>query len=200
MHGMASLVVALHHTQYFTICPYIMATQAALTERTRAQAVLDKQLPALQRKVKVMGKRANIPALVMYQDSSHGAWHVTKHCPIDATFPSPSQLVSTHNLHVAGVLLTWTQLTADETPYAVKRTSSSTRKETEIARKYGASVRALAMRTAMRANVPLLVAHQDSVHGIWAAAKHCPDGMVFPDLKARARIYNHTVHALLTRF
>lgn len=186
--------------QYFTSYLCIMATHAALNERARAQKVLAKRLPVLQRKVEVMGKRANTPALVLYQDSSHGAWHVTKHCPIDATFPSLSQLVSTHNLHAAGVLLTWTQITADKTPYAVNRTSSSTGEETRLAWKYGASLTASAMQTAMRANVPLLVAHQDSVHGIWAAAKHCPAGRVFPELNARVCIYNHTVYVLLTRF
>lgn len=47
----------------------------------------------MQRKSKKLGTKANIRTLTLYEDPTHGFWHIAKYCPKGKTFPDVGKLV-----------------------------------------------------------------------------------------------------------
>ncbi|PMB63376.1 hypothetical protein BM221_010739 [Beauveria bassiana] len=79
-----------------------MTARAFLTGHTRREKeAARKRGPSLQDKTKQLGAKANIRTLTLYEDPTHGFWHIAKHCPHGKTFPDIGRLVAFRVLRAA---------------------------------------------------------------------------------------------------
>lgn len=74
--------------------PHILAAKAMFEEK-RLRTV-NKRGPCLARRVKQLGMKGNVPALLVYQDA-FSVWHVTQHCPSGMVFPDLNAMVGTYS-------------------------------------------------------------------------------------------------------
>ncbi|KAM3565374.1 hypothetical protein ARSEF4850_001410 [Beauveria asiatica] len=71
-----------------------MTARAFLTGHSRQEKEVARKCgPSLQRKSMRLGAKANIRTLTLYEDPTHGFWHIAKHCPNGKTFPDVGRLV-----------------------------------------------------------------------------------------------------------
>lgn len=71
-----------------------MTARAFLTGHSRQEKEAARKCgPSLQRKSKKLGTKANIRTLTLYEDPTHGFWHIAKYCPKGKTFPDVGKLV-----------------------------------------------------------------------------------------------------------
>lgn len=49
---------------------------------------------SLRRKARQIALQGSIRMLLVYEDPTHGVWHITKYCPADVAFPDVNALVS----------------------------------------------------------------------------------------------------------
>jgi hypothetical protein len=72
-----------------------MTARAFLTDHTKKEKeTARKRGPSLQKKTKQLGEIARIRTLTLYEDPTHGVWHVAMHCPTGKSFPDLNALVS----------------------------------------------------------------------------------------------------------
>lgn len=75
-------------------CVATMTAQAFLTGHTRQQKeTARKRGPSLQQKTVQLGQKANIRIVTVYENPTHGVWHIAKYCPAGKTFPDIGRLV-----------------------------------------------------------------------------------------------------------
>ncbi|KAH8713449.1 hypothetical protein HC256_006703 [Beauveria bassiana] len=52
---------------------------------------------SLRRKAKQIALQGSIRMLLVYEDPTHGVWHITKYCPADMAFPDVNELIAEHD-------------------------------------------------------------------------------------------------------
>lgn len=71
-----------------------MTARAFLTGHTRKEKeTARKRGPSFEEKAIQLGEKANIRILAVYENPTHGVWHIAKHCPAGKTLPDISKLV-----------------------------------------------------------------------------------------------------------
>ncbi|KAH8713538.1 hypothetical protein HC256_006680 [Beauveria bassiana] len=72
-----------------------MTARAFLADHTKKEKeTARKRGPSLQKKTKQLGEIARIRTLTLYEDPTHGVWHVAMHCPTGKSFPDLTALVN----------------------------------------------------------------------------------------------------------
>ncbi|KAH8715302.1 hypothetical protein HC256_004138 [Beauveria bassiana] len=52
---------------------------------------------SLRKKAKQIALQGSIRMLLVYEDPTHGVWHITKYCPADMAFPDVNALIAEHD-------------------------------------------------------------------------------------------------------
>ncbi len=63
-----------------------------------------KRGPSLRDKAQQIGLKGNVRVLLIYEDPTHGVWHIAKHCPPGLAFPNINGLVGVQRIqrrHIA---------------------------------------------------------------------------------------------------
>ncbi|KAK8141593.1 hypothetical protein G3M48_010260 [Beauveria asiatica] len=69
-----------------------------LTRHSRRQKdAVRKRGTSLREKTKQIALKGSIRTLLVYEDPTHGVWHITKHCPAGLAFPDVNALLAQYD-------------------------------------------------------------------------------------------------------